>query len=130
MPTQTVRVGSIKGWSSCFFESVPAGEDLYILKSIIHDWDDERSREILRTCAESMRDDSRLLVIEQIRPVHIDNSPASQNIARADLTMLVALAAQERTESEFRDLLASAGLQVQTVIPAAGVFSVIEAAKR
>ena len=113
-----------------FFESVPAGEDLYILKSIIHDWDDERSREILRTCTEAMRDDSRLLVIERIRPEQVDNSPGSQNIARADLTMLVALAAQERTESEFRELLASAGLQVQNVIPAAAGFSVIEASKR
>ena len=112
-----------------FFESVPAGEDLYMLKSVIHDWDDERSREILRTCTESMRDDSRLLVIERIRPVQIDNSPASQGVAAADLTMLVALAAQERTESEFRDLLASAGLHVQAVIPTAGVFSVIEASK-
>ena len=100
-----------------FFESVPAGEDLYILKSIIHDWDDERSREILRTCTEAMRDDSRLLVIERIRPDQVDNSPASQNIARADLTMLVALAAQERTESEFRDLLASPGCTCRTSFP-------------
>lgn len=83
-----------------FFESVPAGEDLYVLKGVIHDWDDEQSTTILGTCVAGMRPDSRLLVVERLRPVRLDSSPASQAVARSDLVMLVALAAQERSEAE------------------------------
>jgi hypothetical protein len=73
-----------------------------------------------------MRPGSRLLVIERIQPEQVDTSPASQNLPQADLVLQVVLAAQERTELEFRELLASSGLDVRTVVPAAGGFSIIE----
>jgi hypothetical protein len=73
-----------------------------------------------------MRPGSRLLVIERIQPEQVDTSPASQNLPQADLVLHVVLAAQERTELEFRELLASSGLDVRTVVPAAGGFSIIE----
>ncbi|MDX1650481.1 MAG: methyltransferase, partial [Myxococcota bacterium] len=54
-----------------FFEAVPAGADVYLLKSVIHDWDDARARRILTRCREAMRPDSRLLVLEWIVPERV-----------------------------------------------------------
>jgi hypothetical protein len=78
-----------------------------------------------------MRPGSRLLVIERIQPEQVDTSPATplpppKTSPQADLVLHVALAAQERTELEFRELLASSGLDVRTVVPAAGGFSIME----
>lgn len=110
-----------------FFESVPAGADLYILKSVIHDWDDDKSRGILATCRSAMPPGATLLVIERIRARRLEASPAHQAVARADLVMLLSLAAQERTEDEFRALLSSANLDVTSVMPAGAGFNIIEA---
>jgi hypothetical protein len=106
-----------------FFESVPAGGDVYLLKSVIHDWDDERSRTILERCRAALAPGARLLVLEWIMPDHV--GPADGAIAGTDLNMMVMVGGQERTEAEYRALLASAGLQVTRVIPT-GAMSVIE----
>ncbi|WP_119299612.1 methyltransferase [Dongia deserti] len=109
-----------------FFESVPAEADAYILKSVIHDWDDERSARILVNCRRAMAEGARLLVIE---PVLSERSAAislQSTLSQHDLTMLVALGAQERTEGEFSGLLKDAGLQVSRIIPAGPVYSIIE----
>ena len=68
-----------------FFEQVPAGGDLYLLRKVIHDWDDERARTILRTCRSAMTDNSQLLLLEMVVPA--GNTPAYAKLL--DLLMLV-----------------------------------------
>ena len=112
-----------------FFQSVPQGADAYVLKSVIHDWNDDKSREILTTCRNAMSDDARLLLVERVMPQRLEATPSHQSAARSDLTMLVALGAQERTETEFRNLLHSAGFELTRIYPA-GMVSVLEAKRR
>lgn len=110
-----------------FFESVPSGGNAYVLKSVIHDWNDEQSRLILKNCRQAIGRDGRLLLIEQMLPAQLTTSPAHQAMVRSDLNMLITLAAQERTEGELRSLLESAGFRVSRVVPAGLTVSVIEA---
>jgi ubiquinone/menaquinone biosynthesis C-methylase UbiE len=110
-----------------FFQSVPAGGDAYVLKSVIHDWNDEKSEQILRSCAKAMKDESRLLIVEQVLPDRRESNPVHQSLSRSDLTMLVAHAAGERTETQFRALLQRSGFEVIRIVPAGVTFSVIEA---
>ena len=110
-----------------FFESVPSGADAYVLKSIIHDWDDKNSKRILENCRRAMFEGGRLLLVERVLPDRLEVSVDHQAVVRSDLTMLVAHAAQERTEAEFRELLISAGFRVNRIIPVGMTFSVIEA---
>lgn len=111
-----------------FFESVPAGADAYILKSVIHDWNDERARQILQNVRRAMTAPSaRLLLVERIVPERLEDSPEHRSLARTDLSMLVALGARERSEPEFRKLLQSVGLRVSRIVPAGMTISIIEA---
>ena len=111
-----------------FFESVPAGAGVYALKSVLHNWDDDRCAAILRNCRHAMPETSRLLVIERIMPEHVFAAARDRAIARSDLNMLVARGGRERTEAAYRSFLGSAGLRVEGILPAALDFSVIEAA--
>jgi hypothetical protein len=87
--------------SGDFFKSVPTGGDAYILKHILHDWDDDRCLTILRNCRQAMTPESRLVVIERIIPLGNEPSPAKLN----DLEMLVLTpGGRERTEAEFIQL--------------------------
>ncbi len=113
--------------SGNFLESVPRGSDLYMLKSVIHDWDDEKSKLILEKCRDAMSEGGRLLLVERVLPGRLEISKAHQAIVRGDLTMLVALAAQERSETEFQVLLNSAGFFLTRMIKACVNFSIIEA---
>jgi len=110
-----------------FFEAVPGNADAWILKSVLHDWSDERGGVILRTCARAMNGHGKLLIVERVMPQKLEVSAAHQLIARVDLTMLVALASRERTEDEFRTLLSAAGFHVIRIFTMATGFSVIEA---
>jgi ubiquinone/menaquinone biosynthesis C-methylase UbiE len=112
-----------------FFESVPAGADAYILKSIIHDWDDERSVAILKTCRRAMGPNARLLIVERVMPERLGTSAPHRAMAFGDLNMLVAPGGQERTETEFRRLFEQSGFRLVRLVPAglAGIH-VIEAA--
>jgi hypothetical protein len=111
-----------------FFEEVPSGADAYMLKSVLHDWDDKRSHVILTTCRRAMSDSARLLVVERLMPERMEPEETHRALARADLHMLVAHAAQERTEAHFRELLAAAGFTTTAVTAIATGFAVIEAA--
>ncbi|QXJ26056.1 helix-turn-helix domain-containing protein [Actinomadura graeca] len=93
-----------------FFEAVPEGADAYILKSVIHDWDDEKAAAILRTVRQGMRPDARVLLLEQVVPEMVE--PGTMGTVMNDLNMLVATGGRERTAEEYRDLLAVAGLTV------------------
>jgi len=109
-----------------FFAEVPAGADAYLLSRVLHDWTDDDGRRVLATCRSAMGPGSRLLVVEAILPERAADQPA---VIRMDLHMLVLLGARERTEEEFRRLLAGAGFEVRRVVPTRSVagLSVIEA---
>ncbi len=106
-----------------FFESVPTGGDAYLLKWIIHDWDDRRSVALLRTCRRAMTPDSRLLLVERLLPT--GNQPAPDAVF-ADVTMLVSTGGRERTEAEYRALLEAADLRLVWIVPTTTPFSVLE----
>jgi hypothetical protein len=106
-----------------FFTSVPSGFDTYVLKSIIHDWDDERALKILHNCRRAMTHDAKLLLVEHIIP--LNNEPTVGKIW--DMTMLVITGGLERTQAEHEALLRSAGFRINAIAPTAGGASVIEA---
>jgi hypothetical protein len=89
-----------------FFERVPEG-DVYILSTILHDWDDEHAARILRTIRAAARPDSRLLVLDQIVPP--GNEPGGGKWL--DLLMLALLSGKERNEAQWRELLAAGGFE-------------------
>jgi hypothetical protein len=111
-----------------FFEdALPPHADAYALKSVLHDWDDERCIAILQACRTAMRDRSRLLVIELIVPERPGSSDEDQGIVQNDLNMLVATGGRERTELEYGRLLDAASLRISRVIPTLAPLSVTEA---
>lgn len=110
-----------------FFDSVPPGADCYVLKSILHDWDDGDAATVLRNVAAAAGAGGTVLVIEQVLPELADDDPANHSAFRTDLTMLLGTGGLERTEAEFRALLAGAGLTLRRLYPNDSEFMVIEA---
>ena len=109
--------------SGNFFTSVPAGGDAYVMKWILHDWDDERALLILKNCRAQMRPDARLIIVDCVVPE--TNEPDFSKFI--DLNMLVMTGGKERTAREFQDLLAAAGFKLLQVIPTNQPTSIIEA---
>jgi hypothetical protein len=110
--------------SGSFFERVPSGGDAYLLKGVLHDWDDAPATAILQTCRSVMNQDSTLLVIEAILPP--GNAPSYGK--GLDLLMKILNDGRERNEAEFADLLRAAGFNPTRVIStAAPRLSIIEA---
>jgi ubiquinone/menaquinone biosynthesis C-methylase UbiE len=110
-----------------FFELVPDGADAYLLKAILHDWDDERSGLILRNCRRAISRDGKLLLIERILPTRFQACWLHHAIARVDLTMLVGFGGRERTASEFRKLLRSGRFELVKVMETSLEYSILEA---
>lgn len=106
-----------------FFESVPKDGDVYVMKAIIHDWDDPTSIEILRTCRRAMSATAVLVVIERVigPPNEIPEGKFS------DLNMMVQYGALERTREEFNGLLKSGGFDMTEVVPTRSPLSIIVA---
>jgi hypothetical protein len=104
------------------FESVPAGGDAYLLRHIIHDWDDDQSRTILRNCRQAMGSQGKLLVVESVIPP--GNEPFFAKFL--DLSMLVLPGGQERTEAEYRSLYKEAGFRLSRIVRTRSEVSVIE----
>jgi len=110
-----------------FFKSLPDGADAYVLKSVIHDWDDQKSKRILQNCHHAMGSKGTLILVERILPDFLDTSDEHKELARTDLTMLVAFGSGERTEAQYKRLLDSAGFRINQIIPIGNTFSLIEA---
>lgn len=108
-----------------FFESVPAGADVHLLKSVVHDWDDDSSTRLLARCRQAIAPGGRVLLVEQVMPERIAGREHLRP-AIADLNMLVMLGGRERTVAEFRRLLEAAGFRHAGTTPAALGYSVIE----
>ena len=105
-----------------FFESVPESGDAYLMKAILHDWDDSRSKEILRACRRAMPTKATLLVIERV--VGPPNEGPEGKFS--DLNMMVQYAALERTHQEFHDLLKGGGLLTE-IVPTRSPLSIVVA---
>ena len=108
-----------------FFESVPAGADVYTMKHIIHDWDDENSIKILQNIHRAMNEKGKVLIVEMVVPE--GNAPSPSKVM--DVQMLIATGGKERTEAEYRKLLESSGFDLTRIIPTRSPFSIVEAVK-
>ncbi len=111
--------------SGDFFENVPAGADAYLMKHIIHDWNDEQSVKILQNIRRAMNDDGKVLIAEMVVPEGNEPSPAKG----LDLVMLTIEGGKERTKKEYQELLEAAGLRLTCVFPTRSPYSIVEAVK-
>jgi len=111
-----------------FFLSVPTGGDVYVLKSVLHDWDDDRCVTILRNCRSAMHERARLAIVELVLPERITPGPTTLVAALLDLIMLVYAGGRERTEAEFAHLLDQASLRLERRTALAAGPQVLEAA--
>jgi O-methyltransferase domain/Dimerisation domain len=106
-----------------FFVRVPEGGDAYIMKHIIHGWDDERALKILKTIKKAMKPGARVLLVELVI-----KEGAGQDLGKLiDIEMLVSPGGKERTAGEYQELFAGAGLRLTRIVPTESPFSVIEA---
>jgi cyclopropane fatty-acyl-phospholipid synthase-like methyltransferase len=112
----TVEAGS-------FFDAIPSGYDTYLLKHVLHDWDDAKCVIILSNVRRTIGSDGRLLVLECVVPS--GNGPSVTK--ESDLLMLALLAGKERTEAEFQSLLAKTGFELVRVVHTASLLNVLEA---
>ncbi len=109
-----------------FFTMVPSGADVFILKSILHDWDDEKCSVILRNCRAAMKSGQALLVLEKIMPVSVATRPAT---IMGDLHMLAVTGGKERTADEYRRLFGAAGFDLKKITPLPTGHNVLETAR-
>jgi hypothetical protein len=105
-----------------FFESVPSGHDAYLMRHIIHDWDDEKALTILRNCRKAIKPTGKLLLVEAVIPP--GNDPSWSKFL--DLNMLLIPGGQERTETEYRQLFKAADFLLTRIVPTTTEISVIE----
>ena len=108
-----------------FFESVPVGGDVYLMKWIIHDWNEEKCAIILKNCHRAMPKNGKLLLVEAV--VDEGNDPSFTKLV--DVNMLVMTGVQERTSEEYRTLLDLSGFQLTRVISTPSLLHIIEAEK-
>ena len=107
-----------------FFKSVPSA-DLYVLKQILHDWNDEQATTILRNCAQAMTPRGRVAIVEMVIPD--DGSPTVAQLM--DVNMLAILPGRERTQAEYAALLEGAGLRFERLVPTHSPFQILEATR-
>jgi hypothetical protein len=110
-----------------FFREVPRGAGAYLLKHIIHDWNDDDAIAILKTCHCAMDGtDAKLLLVEGVYPERIDQSLESRGATFNDVNMLVSTGGRQRSEAEFRALYQSAGFRLTDIVPTAARACIIE----
>lgn len=110
-----------------FFETVPAGGDLYVLSQILHDWDDANCRKILINCRTAMGASARLLVIERVLDLTPGKTDPTSFLSDMDMMVLFP-GAKERTLAEYAELLQQTGFSAPRLIPTRSVFSILETA--
>jgi hypothetical protein len=111
-----------------FFREVPSGADAYLVKHVIHDWDDERALAILRNVHRALAASAggKLLLVEGVYPPRVDQSLASRGAAANDVNMLVATGGRQRSAEEFRTLYGAAGFTLTRIVPTPAPVCVIE----
>ncbi len=110
-----------------FFESVPEAADVYFLSNVLHDWDDEDCRRILRTIRKAMSEGSKLVVVERVLGAPGRSAGQVRDLALVDLHMLVAFGARERTEAEYAELLVASGFTGSELADTGTDWNVLEA---
>ncbi len=110
-----------------FFAAVPPDADAYLLKSVLHDWDDAACARILAIVTAALPSGGRIFVIERLRADPAGTGAVDRMVARSDLNMLVGTGGRERSEREFRALLAGAGLVAAPATPLLPSYASIEA---
>jgi hypothetical protein len=105
-----------------FFKEVPQGGDAYIMKHIIHDWDDEKAAVILRNIRAVLPEPGRVILLEAV----VQPGSAQDFAKIIDIEMLVMPAGRERTAEEFRALFEKAGFELTRIVPTKSPLSVIE----
>lgn len=113
-----------------FFKEIPGGGDAYMLKHVIHDWNDERACAILTNCHRAMSEDAKLLIVEGVYPRRVDQSLEGRGAAANDVNMLVNTGGRQRSEAEFRSLYDAAGFTLTGIVPTRGAVSVIEGVRK
>jgi hypothetical protein len=108
--------------SGSFFDSVPGGADAYLLKSVLHNWDDRQAIVILGRCAAALKQGGRVMLFERLMAERLVPAPEDREVARSDLNMLVGCGGRERTRAEFAELFAAAGMQLESSRPLVGGF--------
>jgi len=116
---------NIKLYSGDFFTEIPQGGDLYILKSVLHDWDDARSIQILQNCYKAMNDNGRLLIIEVV----LQDGSQSLYANSMDLLMLAITGGKERTLASFNEMFKKSNLILNKVYSTTTEFSILEVIK-
>jgi hypothetical protein len=120
------ELGDDSRWETAsgdFFREAPAGADIYFMKHVVQDWDDERATLILRACRKAMKPDSRVVINDPY--VSPDDEPCyGKDI---DMMLMAVIPGLEREQEEYRELLANAGLRRTRVIPLESGTAVIEA---
>ena len=106
-----------------FLSAVPSRGDVYILKSVLHNWDDDEARRILECCRRAMSPHARLLVAERLVP----GDHVASEATLFDINMLVVLGGRERGEAEYRELLERSGFAFVRMIPTRSPLSLLEA---
>lgn len=112
-----------------FFKEVPSGADAYVIKHVLHDWNDERAIAILRNIHRAMRPGGKLLIAEGVYPPLIDQTDVSRGAAANDVNMLVCTGGRQRSEAEFRSIQDAAGFRLMRIIPTPARISVIEGSR-
>lgn len=119
---ELVRQGRCRIERGSFFDGVPTGANVYVLKRILHDWDDERAAAVLANCRDALPPGGRIAVVDIVVP---DDHEAT--VGRSlDVLMMVLLAGKERTGAEFAALAALAGLEVGMITATGSSLSVVE----
>ena len=113
-------------------EAVPQGADVYILKCVLHGYNDEGARRILQNCRSAMSSSSRLLIIEVVLPTTVANAdPRLEQMLMGDINMLAVTGGRERNEVEWTSLVRSAGYELSGITPIPGqTSSIIESVPR
>jgi O-methyltransferase domain/Dimerisation domain len=109
-----------------FFQAIPRDGSAYLLKSVIHNWDDAPAQKILQNCRRAMSANARLIVIERVIPAA--NTPSEAKLF--DINMLVTVGGLERTEDEHRKLLEQSGFELTRFVPTTSPLSLIEGVPR
>ncbi|MBN1416540.1 MAG: hypothetical protein JW973_15655 [Bacteroidales bacterium] len=108
-----------------FFETIPGNGDLYILKNVLHDWDDETCRKILMNILSVMSSTAKLIVIEQF--IERKNKPSFGKMM--DMLMMISTGGKERTKAEYKTLLQQTGFRIRKIYRTISPFTLVEAEK-
>ncbi len=109
-----------------FFDEAPGGADAYLLKHVIHDWNDDDGATILRRCRAVVPPQGKLLIVEGLYPEHVNRSLESRGAAANDVNMLVCTGGRQRSRTEFEALFAASGFRLTRVVPTLAQVCVIE----